>query len=274
MTQKESISVNFSEGLGIFDDHYGYPVIDKDEKYNGPTGKVADIKGIQAHAGYYLIPPDGKKGKEFSFDIDECPYLHIAIKAEKGTNTCLYLMVRDKEPREHIKRFVIIGKTPQGDTGTYDVISKPIEFEDDGQWHEYDLDLREIREKQNDKHTYYPDAGSVCIIQFYSSTGSGGHSFHFNDLLLTQESQPIIRTFKGLVYVKHGRVGSRSEGPDYYLQTRIGDFILCYEKRYLWKPDYRLEYYCRRIVEVSGEIEEKMIINVKHINEICESLIP
>jgi hypothetical protein len=166
MSQKEGISVSFSDGLGIFDDHYGYPVIDQEEKYNGPTAKVADIKGIQAHAGHYLIPPYRNKGKEFSFDIDECPHLHIAIKAKKGTCTCLFLMVRDKKPREHIRRFVMIGKTPQGDPGIYDVISKSIEFEDDGQWHEYDLDLRGIREKQDDKHPYYPDAGSVCIIQF------------------------------------------------------------------------------------------------------------
>ena len=28
-----------------------------------------------------------------------------------------------------------------------------------------------------------------------------------------------METFEGLVYVKHGRIGSKSEGPDYYLQT-------------------------------------------------------
>ena len=26
-------------------------------------------------------------------------------------------------------------------------------------------------------------------------------------------------TFKGLVYIKNGRIGTKSEGPDYYLQT-------------------------------------------------------
>lgn len=113
ITQKESIKVNFNEGLGIFDNHYGYPQIDSQEAHNGPTGKVRDIQGIQAHAGHNFFVPEGKK---FSFDIDECPYLHISIKAERGTNTCLTLCVSDKEPREHIRRHVVIGKTPEGDT--------------------------------------------------------------------------------------------------------------------------------------------------------------
>lgn len=39
MYQKNCINVKFSEGLGIFDNHYGYPEID-----NGLTGKVFDIK--------------------------------------------------------------------------------------------------------------------------------------------------------------------------------------------------------------------------------------
>ena len=204
---KECIDVKFSEGLGIFDDHYGYPEIDQQEIYNGPTGKVVDIQGIQAHAGHYFIPPDGKKGKEFSFDIDECPHLHIAIKAEKGTSTCLFLMVRDKEPREHIRRFVVIGETPAKDHGIYNCVVKDcFTIEDDGKWQEYNFDLRKIREKQDDKHPYYPDAGSVCIIQFYSWTGTGEHTFHFNELSCKQESKPISESFivRGIVATNVG----------------------------------------------------------------------
>ncbi len=187
INQKGNINIKFSDGLGIFDDHYGYPEIDDQETYNGPTGKVADIQGIQAHAGRNFFVPEGK---EFCFDIDECPYLHIAIKAEEGTNTCLILCVHDKEPREHVRRPVVIGKTPEGESGIYDVIKDCFEIRDDGEWHEYDFDLRKIREKQDDKYPCYPDAGSVSIIQFYSWTGSGEHIFHFNDLFSKQESQP------------------------------------------------------------------------------------
>jgi hypothetical protein len=181
MTQKEGISVKFSDGMGIFDHHFGYPEIDYKEKYNGPTGKVKDIQGIQAHAGRNFLVPEGK---EFSFDISECPYLHIAIKAEEGTKTCLLLCVRDKVPREHVWRPVVMGKTPEGDPGIYDVIKDCFEIKDDSQWHEYDFDLRKIREKQDDEYPSYPDAGSVFIIQFYSWSGSGEQTFHFNDLSL------------------------------------------------------------------------------------------
>ena len=46
MDQKECFNVKFSEGLGIFDDHHGYRVIDGQKKYNGLTGKVKNIQGF------------------------------------------------------------------------------------------------------------------------------------------------------------------------------------------------------------------------------------
>ncbi len=45
MTQKECIKVKFREGLDIFDNRYGYPEIDDQEKCNGLTGKVVDKQG-------------------------------------------------------------------------------------------------------------------------------------------------------------------------------------------------------------------------------------
>ena len=45
----ECINIGFSEKVGIFDNHYGYPEIDDKEKHNGPTGKVKDTQGPQAH---------------------------------------------------------------------------------------------------------------------------------------------------------------------------------------------------------------------------------
>jgi hypothetical protein len=90
-----------------------------------------------------------------------------------------------------------------------------------------------------------------------------------------------MESFKGLVYVKHGRIGSKSEGPDYYLQTWDGEYILKYTDRNLWEPDYYLEFFCRKLVEVNGELIEEAIedlniyvIKVTGINEICGSYIP
>jgi len=90
-----------------------------------------------------------------------------------------------------------------------------------------------------------------------------------------------MEIFKGLVYVKHGRIGSKSEGPDYYLQTWDMEYMLKYADRNLWNPDYYLEFFCRDFVEVSGEVYTETIegrtisvIKVTSICQICGSYIP
>ena len=177
MDQKECIAEKFSEGLGIFDDHSGYPEIDDKEIYNGPTGKVIDIQGIQAHAGRNFFVPEGK---EFSLDIDQCPHLHITIKAEKDIDTRLFLMVHDQKPYDYIRRFVVIGKTPKGDSGCYDVIKGGFTIKDDGEWHEYDCDTKKNKRRRHlsecGQHPYYP-------VLFADRTGE--HTFHFNELSST-----------------------------------------------------------------------------------------
>ncbi len=175
-------SVKFSEGLGIFDQHYGYPLIDNQEIYDGPTGKVIDIQGIQAHAGKDFFVPEGK---DFSINIDQRPYLHIAIKAEPGTNTCLFLLVHERKD-DWKRRFVVIGKTRQGDSWCYPLNNpNPFKIKDDNRWHSYVVYLHEIREAIH-------DAGSIREIQFYTGTGSGTHAFYFNNLK-TSDSYNIYR---------------------------------------------------------------------------------
>lgn len=78
-----------------------------------------------------------------------------------------------------------------------------------------------------------------------------------------------MATFKGLVYVKHHAVGSKSEGPAYFLQTKKKDYTLRYDlDRPLYEPDYYLEFYVRSIVEIEGEASEEGLIQVKFIREI------
>ncbi len=101
MQHEECITMRFSEGPGIFDRHYGYPEMDDREICEGATGKVTDIQGIHAHAGRNFFVPEGK---EFSFDIDHCPYLHITIKAEKDADTCLFLMVHTQKHTQFFSR--------------------------------------------------------------------------------------------------------------------------------------------------------------------------
>lgn len=80
--------------------------------------------------------------------------------------------------------------------------------------------------------------------------------------------------FRGLVYIKHGRVGSRSEGPDYHLQTYRGDYLLRYGDRTPWEPDYRLEFYGRRMVEIEGKFVDRSTIQVESITPILAPMIP
>ncbi len=176
VTPDELVIADCAKDLGFFDQECnGYPIIDKDELYNGtPTCKAIDTCGIQAHAGYYVI---GSGGKEFKVDIDKHPLLHLTMKAEEGTDTCLLLVIHDKESEDRI--FVIVGKTPSGSHGSGVPVGKGcFRIEDDGEWHDYTYDLRNLRDD-------YPPAQTVRIVQFYSSKSCNGidHAFHFSILV-------------------------------------------------------------------------------------------
>jgi hypothetical protein len=80
--------------------------------------------------------------------------------------------------------------------------------------------------------------------------------------------------FRGLVYVKHGRVGSKSEGPDYFLQTYFTEYLLRDQERLPWQPDYRLEFFVRRMVEVDGTLDDPTTIQVGRITELLSAVLP
>jgi hypothetical protein len=83
-----------------------------------------------------------------------------------------------------------------------------------------------------------------------------------------------MTNFRGLLYVKHGRVGTRSEGPDYYLQTWRGDLLVRDAERFPWQPDYRLEFFARRMVEIDGILEGDATIRVERIAELQTTTLP
>jgi serpin B len=64
-----------------------------------------------------------------------------------------------------------------------------------------------------------------------------------------------VHVFGGLLFVKHGRVGTRSEGPDYFLQTPRGEYGLVYGQRHPWEHDEALEKLSRKMVAVRGTLE-------------------
>lgn len=88
-----------------------------------------------------------------------------------------------------------------------------------------------------------------------------------------KREQQTRETFRGLVYVKIGRIGLRSEGPDYFLQTAKEEVPLRYERRNPWEPDYHLEFYGRRMVKVTGSFDDKIFV-VGTIHEIASSNMP
>jgi hypothetical protein len=91
-----------------------------------------------------------------------------------------------------------------------------------------------------------------------------------------EETLPM-NTFKGLVYVKYGNVGTKSEGPVYFLQTAQGDVGLEYNVKQAWETDFELEFYGRRMVEVQGEYDaERRLLHVRKggIREILSPNIP
>ena len=176
------VIANCAEVLGLFDQECkdkegkGYPVIDRHVLYKGmQTCKAIDMCGIQAHAGYYMI---GSGGKEFECDIDEYPIVYLTMKAEKGTDTCLLLVVHDKEPKDYMRRFVAIGKTTNGNHAYVPMGEEYFTIKDDNKWHEYTYDLRKLRED-------YPDVKTVRMVQFYSGKLCNGkqHAFHFSSLV-------------------------------------------------------------------------------------------
>jgi hypothetical protein len=84
-----------------------------------------------------------------------------------------------------------------------------------------------------------------------------------------------METYEGLVYIKHGRIGSKSEGPDYYLQTWNREYLLEYTDRGPWELDYYLDFFCRKFVEVTGELDKgRNTIRVTKVKEICVGHIP
>jgi hypothetical protein len=67
--------------------------------------------------------------------------------------------------------------------------------------------------------------------------------------------------FEGFIFKKLHKFGTKSEGPDYYLQTEEGiDFLLFHEDREPWKPDSYLEKYAcvwnrEAHIKVKGKID-------------------
>lgn len=79
-----------------------------------------------------------------------------------------------------------------------------------------------------------------------------------------------MKIYRGLLYVKHSRIGTRSEGPDCFLQTAEQEIPLQLNERHPWEPDYQLEFYGWRTVVVKGDWLEDGMLQVEEIHDTGE----
>lgn len=68
-----------------------------------------------------------------------------------------------------------------------------------------------------------------------------------------------LKVFEGYLFAKLARLGSKSEGPEYYLQMKDGKELLVLKKTELWEEDPALEEFLGERVEILGEWVEKGI---------------
>lgn len=87
---------------------------------------------------------------------------------------------------------------------------------------------------------------------------------------MTEKKKEI--TCRGLMFVKQGRIGTRSEGPDYYLQTKDHEYKLARKtEEHVFRPDYYLEFFNRKWVEIDAELQQDELV-VKGIHETCAGM--
>lgn len=80
-------------------------------------------------------------------------------------------------------------------------------------------------------------------------------------------------TYKGLIYMKHLALGSRNEGPDYWLQTIDRDYQL-HKTSQLPQPDLRFDPLIGHIVEIAGNTYDGGLIEVDSVRDLHASHIP
>ena len=70
-----------------------------------------------------------------------------------------------------------------------------------------------------------------------------------------------MEKFTGFIYSRLERINSRSQGPEYFLQTgeQIEDDIPIHKKANLWEVDSQLQKNLATIVSIDGEIADNKL---------------
>jgi hypothetical protein len=62
-----------------------------------------------------------------------------------------------------------------------------------------------------------------------------------------------MKTWRGLLYVKFGHIGTKSEGPDCFLQTAKQELSSQLNERHPWEADCHLEFDDRQSAAIIGD---------------------
>lgn len=82
----------------------------------------------------------------------------------------------------------------------------------------------------------------------------GGIGFTADSCIATENDESEVVTITGFLFFRTERIGTKSEGPEYYLRTDDGTEIHIFKKATLWQEDPALHKLVERKVSISGEL--------------------
>jgi len=96
---------------------------------------------------------------------------------------------------------------------------------------------------------------SPAPVALFGPTGRTVGSGPGQDLCMAAEGGPeIVEHYTGYLFYRTERTGSKSEGPEYYLQTFDGREIHVVKKANLWEEDPQLQKMIDRKVWIGGSL--------------------
>ncbi|MBN1574039.1 MAG: hypothetical protein JW984_12655 [Deltaproteobacteria bacterium] len=84
-----------------------------------------------------------------------------------------------------------------------------------------------------------------------------------------ENGESEVATYVGFLFSRIERVGTKSEGPEYYLRTDGGEEIHLFKNATLWREDPVLQGYVNKRVSISGDLYEKELF-YKEVKPIIE----
>ena len=123
------------------------------------------------------------------------------------------------------------------------------------------LGVTENVDGENMKRVYSDREGMPSLVR--------GIGFTVDSCIAAEDDESKVVTITGLLYSLIERVGTKSEGPEYYLRMDDGAEIHVFKKANLWQEDPALQEHTNKRVSVSGDLYEKELY-YKEVKPIVE----